>query len=112
MKIHQSAALSPKLAEQSVRMGRLLARLRRARKVKQEYAAALAGVSRNSAFRIEKGDGAVAISQILRYLDAISPGMTLQELLNEAAPEFTESPPIPKRQRVRSRTQEKGADTE
>ena len=42
-------------------------------------------MSRNTAYRLEKGDPGIAMGQILRYLDAIVPGKTLLELL-ELAP--------------------------
>ena len=46
-------------------------------------AAVRAGLSRNRAYRLEAGDPGVAIGHLLRYLDVIAPGMTLQELLSQ-----------------------------
>ena len=86
MKVRQSAVLSDQLAQQAAHLGSLLARLRHARKVKQSDAALRAGLSRNTAYRIEKGDAGLAIGQILRYLDAIAPGATLTSLLLESDP--------------------------
>jgi transcriptional regulator with XRE-family HTH domain len=86
MKITQSAALTPSLASEAKRLGAVLARLRIARGIKQDQAALRAGLSRNTAYRLEKGDPGVAIGQILRYLDAIVPGKTLLELLSETDP--------------------------
>lgn len=86
MKIRQSAVLSTNLAQEIVHLGQLLARLRRARKVKQADAALRAGLSRNTAYRIEKGDAGLAIGQVLRYLDAVAPGTTLASLLMESDP--------------------------
>jgi DNA-binding XRE family transcriptional regulator len=63
-----------------------MARLRIARGVKQDQAALRAGLSRNTAYRLEKGDPGIAIGQILRYLDAIVPGKKLLELLSETDP--------------------------
>ncbi|WP_075259729.1 helix-turn-helix domain-containing protein [Herbaspirillum camelliae] len=82
MKIHQAAALSPQLAKESADLGRLVARLRRRNRLKQVDAAALAGIARSSASRLEVGDGSVAIGMLFRYLDAIAPGVTLKDLLN------------------------------
>lgn len=81
MKVSQSAVLPSHLLEQSRRIGHLLARLRLARRVKQADAALRAGLSRNTAYRIEQGDPGLAIGQVLRYLDAIAPGSTLVDLL-------------------------------
>jgi len=86
MKVQQSAVLSPQLAQETVHLGHLLARLRQARKVKQADAALRAGFSRNTAYRLEKGDPGLAIGQVLRYLDAIAPGTTLAALLTQADP--------------------------
>ena len=86
MKVRQSAVLSEHLAQEVVRLGQLLARLRHARHVKQVDAALRAGLSRNTAYRIEKGDPGLAIGQVLRYLEAIAPGATLTGLLMESDP--------------------------
>src|ERR1700679_2930242 len=84
MKVTQSAVLDPTLAAEAKRLGAALARLRIARGMKQDQAALRAGLSRNTAYRLEKGDPGVALGQILRYLDAIVPGKTLFDLLAES----------------------------
>ena len=86
MKITQSSVLTPSLASEVKKPGAALARLRIARGIKQDQAALRAGLSRNTAYRLEKGDPGIAIGQILRYLDAIVPGKTLLELLSETDP--------------------------
>jgi DNA-binding XRE family transcriptional regulator len=86
MKITQSALLNSSQAAQAKKLGTALARLRIARDMKQDQAALRAGLSRNTAYRLEKGDPGIAVGQILRYLDAIVPGKTLLELLSETDP--------------------------
>ena len=86
MKIKQQTALAEAPALQLLELGRLLARLRLARRVRQVDAAARAGIARSTASRIEQGDPAVAVGQVLRYLDAIAPGKTLAQLLGEEDP--------------------------
>jgi transcriptional regulator with XRE-family HTH domain len=86
MKVTQSAVLAPRLASEAKMLGAAMARLRIARGVKQDQAALRAGLSRNTAYRLEKGDPGIAIGQILRYLDAIVPGKKLLELLSETDP--------------------------
>lgn len=86
MKVTQSAVLPSHLLDQSRRIGELLARLRLARRIKQTDAALRAGLSRNTAYRIEQGDPGLAIGQVLRYLEAIAPGSTLVDLLTETDP--------------------------
>jgi DNA-binding XRE family transcriptional regulator len=86
MKITQSAVLSPTLATEAKKLGAAIARLRIARAMKQDQTALRAGLSRNTAYRLEKGDPGLAIGQVLRYLDAIVPGKTLLELLSETDP--------------------------
>ena len=89
MKVTQSAILNSSLAAETQKLGRALARLRIARGTKQDQAALRAGLSRNTAYRLEKGDPGIAVGQILRYLDAIAPGKTLVELLTETDPALT-----------------------
>lgn len=104
MKVAQATALPSHLQSESAQMGELIARLRVARQVKQTEAAVRAGVSRNTAYRIERGDPGLAIGQLLRYLDAIAPGMTLAELLTEQDPSLLQQQREEQRRRVRGLT--------
>jgi transcriptional regulator with XRE-family HTH domain len=81
MRIAQAEALPSNLAVAAIKIGARLARLRVARNISQTEAALRAGISRNTAYRLEKGDPSVALGQLLRYLDAIAPGKTLQDFL-------------------------------
>ncbi len=92
MKVTQAAVLNPHLASEARNLGAGLARLRIARGIKQDQAALRAGLSRNTAYRLEKGDPGVALGQILRYLDALVPGKTLMEFLAETDPLSRRSP--------------------
>jgi DNA-binding XRE family transcriptional regulator len=80
----------------------MLARLRVARHIPQTEAALRAGISRNTAYRMEKGDPGLAIGQVLRYLEAIAPGKTLRSLLNEDDPALVALSVRERKQRVRS----------
>lgn len=104
MKVSQSSVLQPRLAEESLRLGYLLARLRVARKVKQTDAALRAGLSRNTAYRLEHGDPGVALGQVLRYLDAVAPGSTLADLLLESDPALASLSARERTRRVRDLT--------
>ena len=86
MKINQAAVLAPPLLNECSQLGQRLARLRLARKIKQTDAALRAGLSRNTVYRLERGDPGLAIGQVLRYLEAIAPGSTLLDLLSESDP--------------------------
>ena len=86
MKVTQSALLNSSQATEAKKLGGALARLRIARGVKQDQAALRAGLSRNTAYRLEKGDPGIAMGQVLRYLEAIVPGKTLLELLSQTDP--------------------------
>ncbi len=101
MKITQSAILNSSLAAEAQKLGATLGRLRIARGVKQDQAALRAGLSRNTAYRLEKGDPGIAVGQILRYLDAIAPGKTLLELLSETDPALAALSANEKRRRAR-----------
>ena len=101
MKVSQSAMLNEMQAAQARQVGACFARLRIARGVKQDVAAVRAGLSRNTAYRLESGDPGVAVGQLLRYLDAIAPGMTLQELLSQTDPSLSVLEMKEKTRRVR-----------
>lgn len=101
MRTKQSSLLTEALTLEAQAVGERLARLRLARGVKQADAALRAGLSRNTAYRLEKGDPGLAFGQILRYLDAIVPGMTLLELLSETDPALVDLSAREKRKRVR-----------
>ena len=101
MKVTQSALLDPKRTTEARKVGSALARLRIARGVRQDQAALRAGVSRNTAYRLEKGDPGIAMGQILRYLEAIVPGKTLLELLSETDPALAALSAKEQRRRVR-----------
>src|SRR5579862_866621 len=103
MKVTQSALLSPAQAAEVGKLGAALARLRIARGLKQDQTALRAGLSRNTAYRLEKGDPGIAIGQILRYLDAIVPGKTLLELLSETDPALAALGAQERRRRARGK---------
>lgn len=102
MKVSQSSALSSDLLAEAQKIGAMLARLRVARHIPQTEAALRAGISRNTAYRMEKGDPGLAIGQVLRYLEAIAPGKTLQSLLNEDDPALVALSVRERKQRARS----------
>ena len=101
MKVSQSAVLSSSLLLQAQQIGGALARLRKARGVKQADAALRAGISRNTAYRLERGDPGLAMGQVLRYLDAIAPGSSLLQLLLESDPSLGALEQREQTQRVR-----------
>jgi transcriptional regulator with XRE-family HTH domain len=101
MKIAQSTVLSPALLLQAQHIGSALARLRTARGVRQSDAALRAGISRNTAYRLEHGDPGIAMGQVLRYLDAVAPGTTLLQLLSESDPALVSLALREQTQRVR-----------
>lgn len=101
MRVTQSAALASPLAEQAAQIGEALLRLRQARQIKQSDAALRAGISRATAQRLEHGDPGVALGGILRYLDAIAPGVTLLKLLTAEDPSLTTMAHRLRSQRVR-----------
>lgn len=102
MKVDQAAALPKYLRAQSQQLGELLSRLRIARGVKQTEAAARAGLSRNTIYRMEHGDPGLAVGQILRYLEAIAPGTTLEHLYAQKDPALLAQAARERRTRVRS----------
>ena len=101
MRTKQSTTLDDFLLQESRRIGSLIARLRIARNLKQATTAIRAGMSRNTAYRIETGDPGVALGQILKYLDVLVPGMTLKDLLLENNPALVALAVSEKKRRVR-----------
>ncbi len=97
----QNVLLSTALTKEMVGIGEKLRRLRTARKVRQADAAVRAGIARSTASRIESGDPALAIGQLLRYLDAIAPGVSLLSLLSEDDPALLSLADREKTKRVR-----------
>lgn len=86
MKRDEAPLLSPARAMEARELGEKLARLRKARRLRQADAATRAGLARSTAALIEKGDLSRTQAQILRYLEAIAPGVTLLSLLQESDP--------------------------
>jgi len=80
MKKAQNIAMPPYLMQGLKDIGEHIARMRKARRMLQAEAAVRANISRETASRIENGDAAVAIGQIVRYLDVIAPGVDLGRL--------------------------------
>jgi transcriptional regulator with XRE-family HTH domain len=101
MKTSAAAALPPTRASEATLLGQTLSRLRLARNIKQETAALRAGLSRNTAYRLEKGDPGIAIGHLLRYLEAIAPGKSLLNLLEENDPALLSLQQKERRHRVR-----------
>jgi transcriptional regulator with XRE-family HTH domain len=101
MAVTDTSNLAPHLLKQSVTLGQRLARLRIARNVKQSDAALRAGISRNTVYRLEHGDPALTLGLILRYLDAIAPGMPLEAMYAEKDPALRALAARERRQRVR-----------
>jgi transcriptional regulator with XRE-family HTH domain len=81
MKYKESSVLTPELAAQASLLGERITRLRNARRMLQSDAALRAGISRPVAGQIEAGDAGRTLGQVLRYLAAIAPGMSLMDLL-------------------------------
>ena len=101
MKYKEAPLLTPQQLAEAQALGANLARLRHARKVRQADAAVRSGLSRSTAVLIEKGDPSRTLGQILRYLEAIAPGLTLAALLQESDPSLTALAQAEATQRVR-----------
>jgi transcriptional regulator with XRE-family HTH domain len=86
MKRDETPMLTPAQAAEAKSIGEKIARLRLARRMRQADAAARAGLSRSTAALIEKGDPGRTLAQVLRYLEAVAPGLTLLALLQEEDP--------------------------
>lgn len=101
MKRDDSLTLTPAQIQEALMLGRQLARLRKAVKMTQDEAALRAGLSRPTVARIEAGTTNRTLSQILRYLDALSPGASLTALLTGEIPALKHQLDTLQPQRVR-----------
>lgn len=103
MKRSQNTVMPVELVYEIKRFGERIARMRKARRIIQSEVAVRANISRETASRIENGDASVAVGQILRYINAISPGATFKTLY-ESDPAIELLAKSEKRQRVRRLT--------
>ena len=102
MKRDETALLTPARRQEARELGEKLGRLRTARQLRQADAAARAGLARSTAVLIEKGDLSRTQAQILRYLEAIAPGLSLLDLLQETDPSLSALTARERTQRVRT----------
>lgn len=105
MKYKEEQLLAPPRVAEATEIGAKLARLRLARRIRQIDAAARAGLARSTAVLIEKGDPSRTLSQLMRYLDAIVPGLSLTDLLQESDPSLKALAQADATQRVRPLSQ-------
>ncbi len=102
MKYKESPLLSPTGRADADQLGQRIARLRAARRLRQQDAAVRAGLSRSTAALIEKGDPGRTVAQVLRYLEAIAPGTSLLSLLQGDDPALAALGQAEATQRVRT----------
>lgn len=86
MKYADRTTLPAEVLADAKDIGDKLSRLRKARRILQSEAAVRAGLSRSTAVLLESGDPGRTLSQVLRYLNALSPGATMLDLLNQTDP--------------------------
>ena len=86
MKHNEIPLMALRRIDEAKGIGAKLARLRVARRIRQIDAAARAGLARSTAALIEKGDPGRTLAQVLRYLEAIAPNLSLLDLLQESDP--------------------------
>jgi transcriptional regulator with XRE-family HTH domain len=102
MKRNEQPLMTPERLNEARQLGAKLARLRTARRIRQADAAMRAGISRSTAVLLEKGDLGRTQAQILRYLEAIAPGVSLLSLLKEDDPSLQALAAREATQRVRT----------
>ena len=102
MKRNEQPLMTPERLGEARQLGEKLARLRTARRIRQADAATRAGISRSTAVLLEKGDLSRTQAQILRYLEAIAPGVSLLSLLKEDDPSLQALAARETTQRVRA----------
>ena len=83
MKYDESLRTPEVRLKEAEQIGAHLRTLRIARGMTQSEAAARAGVARSTAVLLEQGDESRTLSQVLRYLHALEPELTLSGLLTD-----------------------------
>jgi transcriptional regulator with XRE-family HTH domain len=86
MKKRESLLITETEAAQLRLLGERINRLRIARRMTQLEASLRAGVSRPTARKIERGDPGRTLGQVMRYLGAIAPGVTLLAMIEGRDP--------------------------
>ena len=104
MKRNESVLLPESRQAEAQALGERIMQLRQGLKMRQADAASRAGMSRTTAIRIEKGDPGRTLAQILRYLHAMAPDVTLLALLSGDVPALVALHARTRPQRVRSAT--------
>lgn len=97
MKYDESLRTPDVRLKEAAQVGAQLRTLRIARGMTQSETAARAGVSRSTAVLLEQGDESRTLSQVLRYLHALEPELTLAGLLtgkSAAVRVFNEAPRV------------------
>ncbi len=110
MKYDETVRTPQHRIDEAAGIGHKLALLRKVTKMTQAQAAARAGLSRSTAVLIESGDPSRTLAQVLRYLEAISSGTSLQALISGDLPavRMAQSLAIPKRVRVSAHNRDAG----
>ncbi|MFM0645816.1 helix-turn-helix domain-containing protein [Paraburkholderia bryophila] len=104
MKRNETPLLPSVRLTEAQMLGERIAQLRQGVKLRQSDAAARAGLSRSTAILIEKGDPGRTLAQVLRYVHAMAPEVSLQALLAGDVPALIALHARKLPQRVRSAT--------
>lgn len=86
MKYEESTVLASEQINEAKEIGNRIAELRHSYGVTQAAAAAKAALSRSTAALIEKGDPGRTLGQLMRYVHAINPGITLAMVMEGRLP--------------------------
>jgi transcriptional regulator with XRE-family HTH domain len=104
MKRDETPLLPPPRLIEAHGLGERITQLRQGLRLRQSDVAARAGLSRSTAILIEKGDPGRTLTQILRYVHAMAPDVSLQALLAGDIPALIALHARKLPQRVRSAT--------
>jgi transcriptional regulator with XRE-family HTH domain len=104
MKRNEVPLLPPTRLAEARMLGERVTQLRQGLKLRQSDVAARAGLSRSTAILIEKGDPGRTLAQVLRYVHAMAPDVSLQALLAGDVPALVALHARKLPQRVRAAT--------
>lgn len=107
MKRNETPLLTPSRLSEAQFLGERITQLRQAFKLRQADVAVRAGLARSTAVLIEKGDPGRTLAQVLRYVHAIAPNVSLSALLSGDLPALValQASSLPQRVRLASKAE-------
>jgi|GEM_PF-610078 len=110
MKRDETPLLTKERVQEAYALGERVTQLRQGLHLRQSDVAARAGLARSTAALIEKGDPGRTLAQVLRYVHAMAPDVSLLALLTGSVPALIALHARKLPQRIRTATKQELRD--